>query len=264
MIDLEKTSGLPIVVQDDYKLKFKKPIAQIEPGVRLLKEMRPVLMDPNAQSDREEMYYMYRDVCFSDHEAMLKQYGLRYDLTVIPPAMIGQEYTKTEGHYHPTKEGTPFAFPELYEVIYGEALFLIQKMDSDFKHLVNVMSFVAKTGDKVIYPPNYGHIIVNTGKDVLVTANWVANDFKSLYKPIIDAHGMAYYVVAGENGLNFVPNANYTEHPIVREMIPKNMINFHIMHDRGPSYLAGTTNPKDLEFLTSPEKYAVELSSITS
>jgi glucose-6-phosphate isomerase len=115
----------------------------------------------------------------------------------------------------------------------------------------------------VIYPPNYGHIIVNTTPDVLVTANWVANDFKRMYKEVSNYKGMAYYVVKGENGPEYVPNPAYANHPKVEILTNKFMSQFPVMQP-GPMYLSGTNKPEILEFLTNPQKYAVELSSITS
>ena len=263
MINLEKVSGLPIELTTDFHLKFSPPLKEFEPGVRTLQEMRAVLMDPIASSEREELYYMYRDVHMPDHESLIRSSGARYDVTVIPPAMIGDEFNKTAGHYHPMKEGTHFAYPEVYEVLNGKGLVLLQKMDPEFKNVIAVIALEVKAGDKIIYPPNYGHILVNTGTEALVTANWVAEDFKSMYTQVSDYQGMAYYVIADKNGYKFIPNPKYSNVPPLRMITTKFMNRFEIMQ-HGPMYLLGVSNPKSLEFLTSPEKYSVELSSITS
>ncbi|MGE5297932.1 MAG: glucose-6-phosphate isomerase family protein [Acidobacteriaceae bacterium] len=270
MIDLEKVSGLPISVEDgeNYHLKFRSPLAQVVPGIRHIKDMKPVLMDQTASSSRSEMYYMYRGVSFPEHAGTIKSHNLRYDITVIPPAMIGQEFNKTVGHYHPAKQGTPFAYPEVYEIIHGRAMFILQKVDQGLRQLVRVLSFEAKAGDKVVFPPNYGHAMMNIGNEVLVTANWVADGFESLYEPIARKHGMAYYVVKatesfGRNPYHFIPNAHYQNHPEVETLAPRNLEAFNIIQPK-PMYFLGISNPKNLEFLTDPEKYAVELSSISS
>jgi len=260
MTNLEKTSGLPMIIKDDFKLEFKKPLVTVEPTARTLEDMRPVLMDPSATSERSEMYYMYRDVHFADDEKIIKNLGLTYDVTVIPPATIGKEFNKTVGHYHANQAGSVMAYPEVYEVLHGKAIFLLQKMDPTFKNLIRILMLEAKAGDKVIYPPNYGHIIINATDDVLVTANWVANDFKRMYKEVADFKGMAYYGIKNEKGeLEFVPNPAYQNIPQIDTLTRKFMTNFAIMQN-GPMYLLGTNNPKTLEFLTDPQKYAVELS----
>ena len=41
-----------------------------------------------------------------------------------------------------------------------------------------------KEGDKVVVPPNYGHITINPFDKTLVMSNWVCSDFPSIYEPI--------------------------------------------------------------------------------
>jgi glucose-6-phosphate isomerase len=263
MIDLQKISGLPIELMDNYYLKFNPPLVHAEPTVRKFDEMRPVLFNPDTPKPMDEMYYMYRDVHLPEHEEILKKNNTRFDITVIPACLIGREYNKTIGHYHP-KNNKGMPYPEVYEVLFGKALFLIQKMDSDYQSLITVIAIEAKAGEKVIYPPGYGHAIINIGVDTLVTANWVAGNFTSIYEPIAKRHGMAYYVFAeGTGEYTFAPNANYPNPPPVRMITSKFMQSFPIVGS-DPMYNIGTNNPQSLEFLNFPEKYAVELSSITS
>jgi len=264
MISLKEISGLPLEVGPDHKLKFHRPLPETAPNIRTFKDVQPVLLDPAADPGREEMYYMYRDVHIPDDEPVIRGMGLSYDVTVIPPAMVGREFNKTVGHYHALKPGTGIAYPEIYEVLHGKALFLLQKMDPEFKQVIAVIAMEAKAGDKVIYPPNYGHIIANIGSEVLVTSNWVGDNFERMYKPVSDQAGLAYYVVSdGGNGYQFEPNKHYPGSPAVRVIDGKFMDGFAIMKP-GPMYSLGVANPKSLEFLSNPERYAVELSSITS
>lgn len=264
MIDLEKVSGLPISVDKNYMLVFRESLVEVKPAIRKLSEMIPVLMDPQAKPVpyTEDMYYMYRDIHFTEDEQTIRSNNIRYDLTVIPPCKIGQEFNKTVGHFHSENpKGIPY--PEVYEVLHGQALFLIQKMDKDFKEVIAVIGILASTGEKVIYPPNYGHIIVNIGLDLLVTANWVADNFKSLYQPVADPHGLAYFVVSdSKKGFKFVPNRSYANIPPVRMITTDFTKKFPIASGK-PMYNTGINNPKTLEFLNFPEKYAVELSTIT-
>lgn len=264
MIDLKKISGLPIEIQDDYTLKFHSPLEQVEANVRTIKDMQSVLLDPHASSTRDEMYYMYRDVHLPEDAEKIKASGVTYDITVIPPARIGEEFNKTIGHYHGIQPGTGLAYPEVYEVLHGHALFFLQKMDPEYKRVITVATMEAKAGEKVIYPPNYGHIIVNIGTSVLVTGNWVGKNFERMYDQVGKMRGMDYYVVHdGEHGYKFVPNHSYKDHPEIRQLTNKFMGNFGIMH-KGPMYTIGVSDPGTLEFLNNPYKFAVELSSITS
>ena len=267
MINLEKISGLPIELTDDNHLKFNAPMKDQAPTItRQFYELQPVLMDHSVHSKATEVYYVYRNLCLPGDEHVVNNNNISFDVTVIPAVMFGQEYNKTVGHYHANIPGLPVAHPEIYEVLHGEALFLLQKMDPEFKTLITVLSIEAQPGDKVVYPPNYGHIIVNTGTDTLVTANWISKEYKPLYEPIKDRHGMAYYVIRGQNNDPvFVKNTNYQGHQAVRSLTIADKIKTEFGFDANePMYSSVVKNPKLVEFLSNPSKYAVQLSTISS
>ena len=254
MIDLQKTSGLPIELTDDYHLKFNAPLKPIEPSIRKFSDMIPVLADKDAKPNppAEDMYYMYRDIHLPDDEAEIRKHNLRYDITILVPSMIGQEFNKTVGHYHPLVPGKKLAYPELYEVLYGEALFLIQKVDDTGKEVLDIQAIKAKVGDKVIYPPGYGHIIINIGKGPLVTANWVADHFESNYEPIKEMGGMGYYVVADpEERFKFVSNLNYEFKPWAK--VSSTGQSGWGLNKAEPVYSLGVKSLDSLKFLNNPE-----------
>ncbi len=254
MIDLSKTSGLPIELTDDFHVKFNDPLKQREPAVRKFDDLVPVLAERNARPtpNVSDLYYMYRDVHLPEHEELIRKNNLRYDITVVPSVMLGEEFNKTVGHYHPIVPGQKLAYPELYEVLEGEALFLIQKVDASGKDIEDIQAIKAQVGDKVMYPAGYGHIIVNIGKGPLVTANWVSDKFESIYQPVKDMAGMGYYIVSDGNGkFRFLPNSKY-------EFLPP--IKYSDTAESGwgvskeePMYITGVNKPKNLEFLNNPE-----------
>jgi glucose-6-phosphate isomerase len=164
---------------------------QRAPDIRRLYDMPDVIYDKSwlAGAKNVDLYYMYRDLYLSrsDQEKLLEQ-GLRYDITIIPPRMLGVEYIKTAGHYHPSVAGGNVTYPEIYEVLEGEALYLLQKQD-----LSDVVAVSAFAGDKVLIPPDYGHITINRSNNTLKMANFVARDFSSLYEPYKKLGGGAYF-----------------------------------------------------------------------
>jgi glucose-6-phosphate isomerase, archaeal len=165
-----------------------------EPDIRWLYDLRDVIYDQNwlATAKNTELYYMYRDLFLSKADGeRLREQGVRYDITIIPPGMLGSEYVKTIGHYHPLVPGEGVTFPEIYEILEGEALYLLQKLD-----LSDVVAVNASAGDKVLVPPGYGHITINRSNKILKMANFVARDFSSLYGPIKDKAGGAYYFIS--------------------------------------------------------------------
>ena len=104
-----------------------------EPDIRRLSDMREVVFDQSwlATAEDFELYYMYRDLFLSRGDGeKLREQNLRYDITIIPPGMLGREYIKTAGHYHPLVPGGSVTYPELYEVLEGKALYLLQRPGS--------------------------------------------------------------------------------------------------------------------------------------
>lgn len=185
------------------------------PDIRMLHDMDEVLYDRDALSSAvdTELYYMYRDLYRTEEEhAIINKHSLRYDITIIPPGMLGREYVKTAGHYHPLVPGTKLSYTEVYQVLEGKATYLLQKQDGD--RICDVIVYYAKAGDCVLIPPGYGHITINSDTETLKMANWVYRDFSSVYDPIRDSAGGAYYMLKE----GFIPNPKYKKLPPIRFM----------------------------------------------
>ncbi|MGB9885669.1 MAG: glucose-6-phosphate isomerase family protein [Moorellales bacterium] len=203
--------GVDFHLQANGLLAFAEGILAPEPEVRRLADAIEVFLD-SVEPTGQPLYYMYRGVAHADKLEIFHQYGLRYDITVLVPGKIGREFVKTVGHFHPPKPDRPEeTFSEYYEVLAGEALYLLQR-NSRNGDVEEIMAVEAKKGDKVYVPPNYGHITVNPGEEFLVMANLVAADFSSVYEPFRAKKGAAYYCIEGESGrTEFVRNSNYQQ-----------------------------------------------------
>jgi glucose-6-phosphate isomerase, archaeal len=216
------------------------------PAARTLEEMRPVLADPSCACS-DPLYFMYRDLAKSDADwGWLHAHHLRYDLTVIPARDLCGERVKTKGHYHP-KNPAGVGYPEIYEVLEGEAHFLLQSRELD-----DIVMVLAVAGDVVIIPPGYGHVTINPSRDVtLAMANIVSTAFESEYGEYESHHGAAYFELS--SGM-LVKNPRYPAVPAVRTARPKSGNGNHRIA-RGPLYgLIG--NAEALSFLNVPERYS--------
>ncbi|AJF60450.1 MAG: glucose-6-phosphate isomerase [Candidatus Diapherotrites archaeon] len=242
MAELREKSGLPLKLEGN-KLVFGKPLKQVKAEARTLEQMKPVLLEPNAKAS-QELYFMYRNVCLEKHRKKIEENGLRYDLTVIPPATIGKEFIKTMGHFHPNVPSTSVAFPEVYEVLHGAAHYLLQKKDGS-----DAVVLKAVTGEKALIPPSYGHITINAGKETLVMSNWVSMSFSSEYGAIKEKHGGMYFETV--NG--WVKNNNYSSVPKLREVKAKNVEIFGLIKNKPMYFLAEEI--EKLEFLNKPQNY---------
>ena len=96
-----------------------------------------------------------------------------------------------------------------------EAVYLLQKAGRG-ERVADAVVVEAGEGDLVFVPPNYGHITVNRSEKVLKMANWVCRDFSSLYEPIRQFGGGAYFLL--EEG--FFRNPNYCSVPELRLLEP--------------------------------------------
>ncbi|NLM46562.1 MAG: glucose-6-phosphate isomerase [Firmicutes bacterium] len=252
MTDLQGTSGLPLAADSDGRLVFGAGLPAVKPDVRYKKDMEDVLLDAAADGPAE-LYYMYRGVAREKDKELLAAHGLRYDVTVIRPGRIGREYIKTAGHYHPVKPGTETTYPEVYEVLAGKAHYLLQTEPDE--EGVDAVIVEAQPGDKVLIPPGYGHITINPGPELLVMSNWVADGFASLYGPIRELRGGAYFEVAAEGeDEQFLVNPNYRPTPRLAVRPVEDFPHFGLVAGK-PMYLAFLADPNRFAFLTHPEDY---------
>lgn len=253
MKDLTEISGLPIAVDEEGRLHFSGGLPEVTPAVRRLQDMREVMADPTA-GGQDELYFMYRDVGFPEERNRLHDSGLRYDITVIRPGTVGAEFIKTAGHYHPIVPGAAVTFPEVYEVLSGVAHYLLQKVDETGLVAEDVVLVEARPGDKVIVPPNYGHITINPGNEPLVMTNLVEKDFKSVYDPIVKSRGGAYYEILEDGEPIFAENETYREVAELR-IVPARPNPEAGLEKGKPLYRAGVEDPKKFQYLVRPQEF---------
>ncbi len=223
---------------------------RVKPNIRKLFDMKEVIYDQKwlLGTNNVELYYMYRELSLGKNDALtMKEHGLRYDITVIPPRMLGCEFVKTAGHYHPVVLGTDTTFPEIYEVLSGEAHYMMQKLEAG--RIKDVILIKAQEGDKVIIPPGYGHLTINASNKVLKMANWVARDFESIYSPIKEKGGGAYFIL--RKGI--VKNERYDELPEIRLFEPNNFKKIKL--EKSKEMYGLVRDIRNLEFLTKPHEY---------
>ena len=239
-----------------HELKFGE--RTFYPAVRILEELKEVVFDKTflATADMDtELYYMFRAVSKDEEdEREIKETGLRYDITIIPPNTLGLEFVKTAGHYHPFLPGSKMTYPELYEVLEGEAHYLLQRREQGrgTERITDVVVVKAKKGDKVVIPPNYGHVTINPSETTLKMANWVANAFSSIYEPIKMKGGAAYFELT--NGA-FIKNANYEEVPDIRFLRPSDVekeLGLILNLSKEAEMYELIKQPETLAFLTNP------------
>ena len=173
-------------------------------------KMQEVLMNPNSNGP-EVHYYMIRGGAD------------KKNITVWETGTVGGEYIKTYGHYHVGK------LDETYWVVQGEGIVLLQtrKTDSAANPIDDeIESFYVipvKKGDHVFIPSGTGHLVVNTGKEWLVTVDDSLVNFEEVDPVSLPGHadydgvkkmkGFGFYVVEQEGKPVLVKNKSYKSVP---------------------------------------------------
>lgn len=180
----------------------KTDLRNTEPEIRHLSDMGKVLYDKEwaEKTENKPLYYIYK--------GLKQKEGLRYDITIIPPKVLGKEWVKTKGHKHIE------SYPELYIVLQGNPVYLMQKRNNG--SIEDVFAVQAEKGQIVSIPEEYGHITINPGSQQVKMANWVYNKVKSDYSYIQKKKGACYFALKQKEGIQWVKNKNYKNVPELR------------------------------------------------
>lgn len=173
-------------------------------AARTHEKMKEVLMSPESAGPAIHYY-------------MIRGGSEKRNITVWEAGTVGDEYIKTYGHYHVGD------LDETYWIVQGEGIALLQKraIENGAPQADIIEEFRAlrvKAGDSVYMPPGYGHLVVNTGHEWLVTADDSpvegVNDSASMpghadYEAVKQMRGFAYYVVDKNGAPALVRNPLY-------------------------------------------------------
>lgn len=250
MQDLKKESGLSIILKDDFRLDLDIKLLGGEFSSRTVKDIGRVIQDKIEINDGP-LYFMYRDIRERKDDVKIRENKLRFDLTVVLPRMVGEEFNKTYGHYH------PLSYPEVYEVISGQALYLLQKPGRNDDEISEVYLVEVKAGEKVIMPPYFGHLTINTLSEPVVMSNWVCNNFNSEYESYERHQGGAFYLCKNHKP-EIIKNKHYKRLPKLIKARPKELSRFGLEFGR-PMYISGNKNINKLKFLTHPGDFIEEI-----
>ncbi|MEM5827973.1 MAG: glucose-6-phosphate isomerase family protein [Candidatus Aenigmatarchaeota archaeon] len=259
-----KLNTEPLKLEYKNKKLFLNDI-ELRPSVRTLKEMKKVLLDENFVNEFNEneiTYLMFRDLKREEDRKLFEEKRLRYDITIIFSKLLGKEFNKTFGHIHPIVESN-LTYPEVYEILKGKALFILQEFESE--KVKKVLLVFAKKGEKILIPPNFGHVTINIGKRDLILSNLVSNKFHSNYEIYEKKRGAAIYVVSDEQiypydnvlsslllpikmPIRIFKNPNYSENFEIEVIKPKNLFDF----PKENLYKSFIESPDFYNFLNKP------------
>lgn len=256
VLDL-KRSGLKIHLSGR-DLKLSDDISYSETIKREAKDLNKVLYQP-VEDPHDIIYKVWKNIALKTDRKKIESQKLSYDITAIFHVKIGRELPKTFGHYHSLND-FGVAYPEIYEVIFGQAWFLIQKPEKlNPKALEEIYLVEAKAGDKIIVPPGFGHVSSNPTEKELVLANWRNSGFSYDYETFSNLRGAGYYFLESKTGneIEFEKNAYYDKVPEIIKLYPKPILMFDAGSKKTLYELI--ENSQNLDFLNNPQKYLKNL-----
>jgi len=217
--DLRTRAGLTIS-QEGGRLRFHGEVTPGRLSVRHASDLEKVWREAPCLDHDPEIYAVYWGVVLSKDRRAFRARSLDHAYVIIRAGTVGDEYYKTQGHYHLPTHDPELGEPELYHVLAGAGLFVIQKAAPPDWRVDDVALFHVEGGDVVIVPPNYGHLTVNYGREPLVFEAFMAEEVTPATTPYQERRGGAVYCLSTASGPRIVPNPHYGALPKVREIAP--------------------------------------------
>jgi len=214
---LTERAGLAVEI-DSRRLQFKEPVTEPRLSVRTRSNLEAVWREPSRDPADPELYSVYWGTVPIRDEAAFRQQDLDHAYVMILPGTWQGEYFKTQGHYHPPMGENHLGHPELYYVLSGQGLFLLQHAAPPDWQVDDVVVVDVEPGGIVIVPPNYGHLTINTGAEPLVFEAFLANWLQPVTASYQARQGGAAYCLQTPEGPQIVPNERYERLPLIRRI----------------------------------------------
>jgi len=213
--DLSGRAGLPLALQAGRIVPGPGVLVE-EDLVRRLADMRDVLADGVGRRGRRIEYRMLNGVRRTQDDHLV-DLPLRYELTAMTGQPIGWEAAKTLGHVHVRPRGSPMGYPEVVEVLHGEAGFLIQDLTESPHGPLSRRAWLvrARAGDWVVLPPDLAHVTIDLGAGPLVFSDVIDRGARGIYAGVAAAGGFGWYV--GTDG-TLRANPRYAAPPRLEEI----------------------------------------------
>ena len=263
MINLKNTSGLDIMYNNDRrKIILSDNVIVTAVAQKLLRQMQSVIINDNLVCP-EIFYTIYAHVFRKKDDAFWKQCGLVYDLTFILPNLAGIEFVKTFGHYNDIDEMNPDGMAEIIEVTYGSGIVILQKPQKkevvekitsindlyDFDILSEVHIVKITKGDKLVIPPGYAYIVINTKNQLLAIGTLSALKRRPIIEPLYRFHGGAYYLIRKNARQEIVKNPHYKQIAKIKKSKTTDFNSLLQTKSSQPLYLQAIRNPDKFDFL---------------
>jgi glucose-6-phosphate isomerase len=248
-VDLTSVAGLPLTLQGGVARPGVGVLVE-EDRLRRLAELAGVTAEPVGRRGRRVEYQMLNGVRRAE-DGHLDGLDLRYELTAMRGRPIGWESAKTAGHVHVRPPGVSLGYPEIVEVLHGEAGFLVQDLlaGAAGPRCTRAWLVRARPGDWVVLPPDLAHVTIDLGPGPLVFSDVIDRRASGVYDGVAQARGFAWY--RGVDG-RWRPNPRYEHPPALEETDAEAWSGAA----GGRLYDAFRDDPASLAWLSDPSRFA--------
>ncbi len=249
--NLQDACGLPVAFDvDTCELILGKGLNSPSYRVRKLHDLDAVWANPVAEEE-DRVIYRYTSGLYLDGDAPVwAAANVVYGIVVFLPGVFGGEYVKSSGQYHPPIPPSNKATPEIYTVLSGMGLFLLQKARPPYDRIEDIVLVEVHAGETFIVPPDYGHLQINPSSEPLVFSYVVLDGMDGQYDAYRRRRGAAYYIM--RNGQEYcVFNTRYGAEMPLRRVRAADICQYPDLNER-VTYQAIRDHLGELAFLTDP------------
>lgn len=218
LIDVSQPTGFHAVLNTDTLALESQQGFVFRHDTRKAEALQNVLRSPDAVPGDTVIYHLYYPEAFpAGARKQLDRYHLTYSFVLVPPIVVGEEFAKTSGHYHPYMPGSTYSYPEVYTGLYGRLLLLLQKRSrANARTPLDCALVELKPGVSVTIPPDYAHVLINPTGDLTLMAGLYSAAFKPDYAEVYQQRGLAYYLLQNGGGMKVEANPLYENAPPLR------------------------------------------------
>ncbi|MBC8139553.1 MAG: hypothetical protein H8F28_27045 [Fibrella sp.] len=252
--------GIELAGDTTPRLHFEPDVHTDAPESRHTTDLLAVAREPDAISKAsmpQTLYHVYRNVRTTEamHEEVTRR-GLCYTLMVLRDGTIHDtpEWVRTRGHTNSLAPGTNLPYPEIHELLHGEACLYLQHGVTD--GVDDVVILPLRAGDKAVVAPGWASLLANVGAEPLVVGTWRMGDCHTEHTELVAQGGMAHFLVRGGNGTPlFEANNRYKVVPEPRIAAPKELPDWGLTRAE-PLLAAFHRSPESLRCLLRPQDFA--------
>ncbi|MCG3222070.1 MAG: hypothetical protein H7641_11895 [Candidatus Heimdallarchaeota archaeon] len=247
MMDIRESIGLPIESAEE-EIGYNSNEIDVKNILSYKKEDLQNFVKNQTwerNEEKQEVYRLYKEVKkVEDKEFWL---DIQFDIIVMWPGFLGEEYNKTISYQRSTAENG-FRFPEIYQMAEGYAEFFLQQPREKHEQIKEAIMIRAQKFDLIVIPPSYNVTIINPSEKKNIISRLRASDVEEMTEHYARTKGECYYRLKGGKW-DF--NANYEEIPTLRLEEPQNQ--WKSLKRGIPIYASYIYNPRRFRCLIEPD-----------